>query len=68
MIFNQDEPPRYADFAYVAFTVGMTFQVSDTSLTSPAIRGNVLRHSLMSYLYGAVIIASAINIVAGLSR
>jgi len=40
--FNQDEPPRYADFAYLAFTVGMTFQVSDTDLTLAGIRGNVL--------------------------
>jgi uncharacterized membrane protein len=66
--FNQDEAPCYADFAYLAFTVGMTFQVSDTDLTSPTIRGNVLRHALLSYLYGAVIIAATINIVAGLSK
>lgn len=66
--FNQDDPPRYADFAYLAFTVGMTFQVSDTSITLPAIRSNVLRHGLLSYLFGAVIIASVINIVAGLSK
>jgi uncharacterized membrane protein len=24
--FNQREPPRYSDFAYLAFTIGMTFQ------------------------------------------
>ena len=33
--FKQDEPPRYTDFAYLAFTIGMTFQVSDTDLTTP---------------------------------
>ena len=38
--FNQDEPPRYVDFAYVAFTIGMTFQVSDTDLKTTAIRGD----------------------------
>jgi uncharacterized membrane protein len=66
--FNQDGPPRYADFAYLAFTVGMTFQVSDTDITSSIVRSNVLRHALLSYLYGAVIIAATINIVAGLSK
>ena len=66
--FNQDEPPRYGDFAYLAFTVGMTFQVSDTDITSSIVRSNVLRHAMLSYLYGAVIIAATINIVAGLSK
>jgi uncharacterized membrane protein len=66
--FNQSQPPNYLDFAYLAFTIGMTFQVSDTSLTSSRMRANALRHALLSYLYGAVIIAAAINLVAGLVR
>ena len=64
--FNQDAPPRYLDFAYVAFTIGMTFQVSDTDLESPAIRHSALRHGLLSYLFGAVILATTINLIAGL--
>jgi uncharacterized membrane protein len=64
--FNQDEPPRYSDFAYVAFTIGATFQVSDTDIETNAIRTTVLRHSLLSYLFGAVIVAATINLVAGL--
>jgi uncharacterized membrane protein len=64
--FNQQTPPRYADFAYVAFTVGMTFQVSDTDLETPEIRVTALRHALLSYLFGAVILATTINLVAGL--
>ena len=66
--FNQDAAPRYSDFAYVAFTIGMTFQVSDTSFTDSRMRTVALRHSLLSYLFGTVIIATAINIVAGLVR
>ena len=66
--FNQKEPPRYLDFAYLAFTVGMTFQVSDTNLETPRIRATALRHALLSYLFGAVIIAVTINLVAGLSK
>jgi uncharacterized membrane protein len=63
--FNQEEPPRYADFAYLAFTLGMTFQVSDTNLTSSAIRLTALRHALLSYLFGSVILASIVNLLAG---
>jgi uncharacterized membrane protein len=36
--FNQTQPPCYRDFAYMAFTLGMTFQVSDTALTTSTIR------------------------------
>jgi uncharacterized membrane protein len=66
--FHQAGPPRFSDFAYLAFTVGMTFQVSDTELNSSTFRANVLRHSLMSYLFGTVIVALAINLIAGLTR
>ena len=40
--FNEKTPPDYTDFAYLAFTIGMTFQVSDTNLTSKAMRGALL--------------------------
>jgi uncharacterized membrane protein len=64
--FNQHAPPRYSDFAYLAFTVGMTFQVSDTDLQTSALRAAALRQALLSYLLGAVILATTINLVAGL--
>jgi len=56
----------YLDFAYTAFTVGMTFQVSDTAITQRAMRRTVLRHALLSFLFGAVILATTVNIVASL--
>jgi uncharacterized membrane protein len=65
--FNQDDPPCYADFAYLAFTLGMTYQVSDTNLRDRAIRGTVLQHALVSFLYGAVILGSTVNLVVGLA-
>ncbi len=64
--FNQAEPPCYGDFAYLAFTLGMTFQVSDTNLGDHSVRMTALRHSLLSYLFGSVILATVINLVAGL--
>jgi uncharacterized membrane protein len=65
--FNQTTPPRYSDFAYLAFTLGMTFQVSDTDLKTPTIRATALRHALISFLFGSVIVATTINLVAGMS-
>jgi uncharacterized membrane protein len=66
--FNESSPPRYADFAYLAFTIGMTFQVSDTDLKTKEIRATALRHALLSYLFGTVIIATTINTLASLSN
>jgi uncharacterized membrane protein len=65
--FNDSGPPAYTDFAYLAFTIGMTFQVSDTSITSREIRRAALRHGLLSYLFGTGILATSINLVASLS-
>jgi uncharacterized membrane protein len=64
--FNQSERPNYVDFAYLAFTLGMTYQVSDTDLQTRPIRATALRHGLLSYLLGAVVLATVINLVAGL--
>jgi uncharacterized membrane protein len=64
--FHDPERPRFRDFAYVAFTVGMTFQVSDTEIGLSSIRATVLRHALLSYLLGAVVLAVTVNLIAGL--
>jgi uncharacterized membrane protein len=66
--FNEESAPDYRDFAYVAFTIGMTYQVSDTNLTSRSIRRIATEHALLSYLFGTVIVAVMINVVAGLVR
>jgi len=58
--------PDYRDFAYLAFTVGMTFQVSDTDVNSREIRHTVLRHAFLSYLFGAVILGLVVNVIASL--
>ncbi|TFC48578.1 DUF1345 domain-containing protein [Cryobacterium sp. TMT1-21] len=66
--FNQPAPPNYGDFAYLGFTLGMTFQVSDTSIQDHRIRMTALRHGLLSYVFGSFILATLINLVAGLLR
>ena len=62
--FKNDEPPDYHDFAYVAFTIGMTFQIADTDVQARLIRRTVLRHALLAYVFGAVILAVTINVIA----
>jgi uncharacterized membrane protein len=62
------ERPTYRDFAYVAFTIGMTYQVSDTTVTDPKIRHTVLVHAFVSYLFGVVIVGGSVSLIAGLLR
>ena len=66
--FNEEQDPDYHDFAYLAFTIGMTYQVSDTNLTTKTIRRAALRHALLSFVFGTAIIAMTINVVAGLAK
>jgi uncharacterized membrane protein len=58
----------YRDFAYVAFTIGMTYQVSDTTVRDPRIRRTVLGHAVLAYLFGVVIVGGSVNFIAGLIR
>jgi uncharacterized membrane protein len=62
------ERPTYRDFAYVAFTIGMCYQVSDTTVRDSRIRRTVLFHALLSYLFGVVIVGGSVNLIAGLLR
>lgn len=59
--------PAYTDFAYLAFTIGMTYQVSDTTLERADIRRTALRHALLSFFLGAVVLAVTINLVVQLA-
>ena len=62
--FGDTAKTDYRDFAYLAFTIGMTYQVSDTALQSKVMRRTVLLHALVAYIFGVVIVATVVNIVA----
>ena len=66
--FTGDGSPDYRDFAYLAFTIGMTYQVSDTGFTSKQLRRTATHHALLSYLFGTVVVAMTINVVASLVK
>jgi uncharacterized membrane protein len=58
--------PAYHDYVYLAFTIGMTYQVSDTTLRNPVIRRAVLGHATLAYLFGVVIVAGTVTLITGL--
>lgn len=65
LLFPGTAMPDYLDFAYFSFILGMTFQVSDVQITSPAIRRLALVHGFLSFVYNTIIIALSINIISG---
>lgn len=65
IIFNQQQDPEYTDFAYFSVGLGMTYQVADTNVSSNAIRRSVIGQTLLAYLFGAGILATVINLIAG---
>jgi len=64
--FPGDKPPADIDFAYFAFTIGMTFQATDVVVTSTRLRATVLSHALLSFVYNTFILAVAINLAVAL--
>jgi uncharacterized membrane protein len=63
--FPGDKEPDYFDFAYFAFVLGMTFQVSDVQITSKRLRRIAMFHGLLSFGYNTIMIALTINLIAG---
>lgn len=63
--FNQRNSPCYVDFLYFSFSVGMTYGTTDVNIESTAVRRIVVRHALLSFLFGTVILASGVSLVSG---
>lgn len=64
--FAQREDPEYTDFAYFSVGLGMTYQVADTTVTANGIRRIVIAQTLLAYLFGAVILATIVNLISTL--
>ena len=62
--FPGGRDPDYLDFAYYAFVVGMTSQVSDVAVTSPRMRRLTLIQSVLAFIFNIAILALSINILA----
>jgi uncharacterized membrane protein len=64
--FPTEEPPDYLDFMYFAFTISMTSQTSDVSITSRPLRRLVLAHEMVSFFFYSVIIGFVVNSIGNL--
>ena len=59
--------PNYWDFAYFAFTLGMTFQTSDVQITSTGIRRTATGHGLAAFIFNIGVLAFSINVLGNAS-
>jgi uncharacterized membrane protein len=62
LIFPGKDRPDYGDFAYFAFVVGMTFQVSDVQISNRLIRRLVWAHGVLAFLFNTAILAVTVNV------
>ena len=65
LIFPGKDKPDYWDFAYFAFVVGMTFQVSDVQVSIRLIRRLVVMHGALSFVFNTAILAVTVNLATG---
>ncbi|WP_375433783.1 DUF1345 domain-containing protein [uncultured Hymenobacter sp.] len=63
---GNEREPDYFDFAYFSFTIGMTAQTADISISSHKLRRLALLHGLLSFGFNTVVLALAISGLAGL--
>ena len=61
--FSGTGKPCYSDFVYFAFTLGMTFQTSDTGVTTPRMRRITVCHSFAAFLFNIGVIAFTVNVL-----
>ncbi len=59
-----DPTPDYWDFAYFAYVLGMTFQVSDVQITSKRMRRIALIHGLVAFFFNIAVLALSVNLLA----
>lgn len=63
--FPGSPEPNYWDFIYFSFTLGMTFQTSDSNITATRFRRIVTLHCTVAYIFSIGIIAFTINVLGG---
>ena len=64
--FPAEPEPDYLDFTYFSFVLGMTFQVSDVTISSRKIRRLALVHGVLSFAFNTLLVALTVNVVSGL--
>jgi uncharacterized membrane protein len=64
LLFPGGRQPDYRDFLYYSFVVGMTSQVADVAIASPALRKLTMLHGILAFVFNIVVLALSINIFA----
>ena len=62
---DDEKEPNYWDFLYFAWTLGMTFQTSDVSISSRHVRKIVTFHCLAAFVFNLGVLAFTINTLGG---
>ena len=61
--FPDEKAPDYGDFIYFAFTLGMTFQTSDVSISDRAMRRVATGHCVAAFGFNLGVVAFTINVL-----
>ena len=61
--FPGTSKPVYWDFIYFSFTLGMTFQTSDVTISDAEIRRFVTLHALGAFVFNIGVLAFTINVL-----
>ena len=64
--FPNEDRPDYWDFLYFSVVLGMTFQVSDVSITARPLRRLAAAHGFLGFVFNTVIVALTVNLAAAL--
>ena len=66
LAFPGDAPPDYWDFLHFAVVIGVAAQTADVAFTGKRLRRLGTAHSVIAFVFNTLIVALAINLVAGL--
>jgi uncharacterized membrane protein len=66
LIFPGTKDPRYIDFLYFSYIIGVASQTADVATSSPTMRALALVHGIVSFFFNTTILALTINIAASL--
>ncbi len=64
--FPATDKPKYWDFIYFSFVVGMTAQVADVQTKTTGMRKLVLAHGIVAFFFNTAILALGVNLAASL--
>ena len=63
--FPDTQYPEFSDFCYFSFVLGMTFQVSDVTITAPRLRKIATIHAILAFFFNLGVLALTVNVLAG---